>query len=64
MNYTERVKKMSDRKLKEETYALHEVVNITECFGSKDVTMLEICKRELLNRGYDVDEKLLLSIEK
>ena len=64
MNYTEKIKSMSDEKLKEETYALHEAVRIVECFGPKDMARLEICKIELLNRGYDLIEKPMLSIEK
>jgi len=55
---------MSDKQLKEETYGLHEAVRIAECFGPEDVVRLEVCKIELLNRGYDVDEKPMLSIEK
>jgi len=55
---------MSDEQLKEETYGLHEAVRIVECFGPEDVAKLEVCKAALLGRGYDVDEKPILSIEK
>ena len=64
MKYAEKVKAMSDEQLKEETYSLHEAVRIAECFGPKDVARLEVCKIALLNRGYDVDEKPILNIEK
>jgi len=64
MDYIKRIKSMSDEELKKETYALHEIVHITECFGIADVAMLEACKNELKLRGYKLDVKPVLSIEK
>ena len=63
MTYEERIKSMTNEKLKEETYSLYEAIYIAECYRSKDIARLESCKKELLGRGFDLVEKSTLSIE-
>lgn len=64
MNMKEYLQKMSDRELRDEARNLHYSIHEGECFGTKDVTLLELTLRELEERGYEVEEKLRLTIKK
>ena len=54
----------TDDELIDEASWRYHVVNVVECFGSKDVLLLELCLRELEGRGYDVDDYHSLVITK
>ena len=64
MNTKEYLQKMNDKKLVEEALSLHSAINEVECFGTKDVILLELALRELERRGFEVEEKLKLTIKK
>lgn len=75
MNMKEYFKKMSDEEIKDEAQSLHSSINEVGCFGTKDVTLvtkkvqgfqslLELTLRELERRGFEVEEKLRLTIKK
>jgi len=64
MDMKEYLQKMSDRELRDEARNLHHSINEGECFGVKDVTLLELALRELERRGFEVEEKLRLTIKK
>lgn len=58
------LKELTDKELKEEAIALYESIYVTECYGIRDMFLYEKVLAELRNRGYTVQERIELIIEK
>ena len=58
------IKDMTTKKIKTLVEGLHESIYVVECYGAKDIALLESFKEELYNRGYEICEDSKLSIRK
>lgn len=52
----EELEAQSDDRLIADAKALHESINVAECFGKKDLLLFELVCRELEGRGYEIRE--------
>ena len=54
MTQTELFKSMDLESLKNDILALHNIVDVTECFGSKDLIRYQLALQELKDRGLEI----------
>lgn len=60
----ETLKTWRDEELIAEAKTLHGLIYITNCYGTKDMLVLELVSRELERRNYEVKEEKRLVITK
>ena len=53
-NKSKYFKDWTTAKLKKEAISYNDSINVTECFGTKDVMALEGIKNELIKRGVEI----------
>lgn len=58
------IKKMKDKELIKEYKSMFASVYVYECYGVSDMAYLLAIGKELMNRGYAIDEEGKLSITK
>lgn len=63
-NNSLKVSEWSTEKLKEEGQALWQSIYIVDCFGVKDMILLNMIEKELYHRGYKFQETTQLEIIK
>ena len=51
------LKALTDEELIARTKSLHELIYITDCYGTQDILQLKFMYTELKRRGYEVVEK-------
>lgn len=55
---------MNDKELIETFKSLYESINITECYGVKDLIIYSECEKELLRRKFNIEEINSVKISK
>ena len=58
----EELENQSNGELIADAEALHEAINVAECFGKKDLLLFELVCRELKRRGFEIREVKRLAI--
>jgi len=58
------IEKMNDKELIETFKSLYESINITECYGVKDLIIYSECEKELLRRKFNIEEINSVKISK
>jgi len=56
--------KLSDEELIEEYKELYDLVYVTDCYSVFDLRKLTVIGNILLSRGYEISEKITISINK
>jgi len=58
------IEEMDDTKLIEEASSLYESIYVVDCFGARDIMILDAMCAELKKRGYTINETTELHIGK
>jgi len=45
---------LNDQELQTEYKSLHHLINVVDCFGSKDVLRMKVLGKELRRRGFQI----------
>jgi len=58
------IEQMNDKELIETFKSLYESINITECYGVKDLIIYSECEKEIIKRGYGIYENKIVEVTK
>ena len=58
------ISQMKDKELIETFKSLYDSINVTECYGVKDLIIFDTCEKELLKRGYSIEENKGVKVTK
>jgi hypothetical protein len=59
-----KIKAMTDKQLIEEYKSLYESIYVIDCFGTKDLLLLQAIETELYNRKYEISEVKSVFVKK